>query len=65
MTARLADAMEVNDDDLRALGAARAQQVRDYFVQTGKIDLARLFLANVAAGATTQNKGPRVFLTLQ
>jgi hypothetical protein len=34
-------------------------------VQTGKIDLARLFLANVAAGATTQNKGPRVFLTLQ
>ena len=65
MTARLADAMEVNDNDLRALGAARAQQVRDYFVQTGKIDPARLFLANVAAGATTQNKGPRVFLTLQ
>ncbi|OHE78746.1 MAG: hypothetical protein A3G75_00625 [Verrucomicrobia bacterium RIFCSPLOWO2_12_FULL_64_8] len=37
MTGRLAETMEVTDDDLRALAAARAQRVRDYFLNEGKI----------------------------
>lgn len=64
MTGRLAETMEVTPDDLRALAAARAAQVRDYLVTTGGIASERLFLAQPAAG-TPENRGPRVFLTLQ
>ena len=65
MTGRLAEAVEVNDNDLRALAQSRAQQVRDYFINTGKIDPERLFLAKDKADSTQAGKGPRVFLTLQ
>jgi hypothetical protein len=65
MTGRLAETMAVDDNDLRALAAARAQQVRDYFINTGKIDPERLFLAKEKADPTKAGKGPRVFLTLQ
>ncbi|RXK53119.1 DUF748 domain-containing protein [Oleiharenicola lentus] len=64
MTARLVETMEVTDNDLRALAESRAQRVRDYFLTEGKIAGDRLFLS---AGSPTQaeNKGPRVFLSLQ
>jgi hypothetical protein len=65
MTGRLAETMEVTDDDLRALAQSRAQQVRDYFITTGKIDPERLFLAKEKADAAKAGKGPRVFLSLQ
>jgi Domain of Unknown Function (DUF748) len=65
MSGRLAETMEVGDNDLRALAAARAQQVRDYFINTGKIDPERLFLAKDKADTTKAGKGPRVFLNLQ
>lgn len=65
MTGRLAKTMEVNDNDLRALGQARAQQVRDYFINIGKIDPERLFLAKDSSDPAKAGKGPRVFLTLQ
>lgn len=70
MTARLAGTMTVDPNDLLALAAARANSVRDYFIQTGKIASERLFLARSqtpAPGATAPapNKGPRVFLTLE
>ena len=45
MTGRLAETMEVSDNDLRALAAARAQRVRDYLIDTGHISADRLFLA--------------------
>jgi hypothetical protein len=64
MTARLAATMEVTDNDLRALAAARAQRVRDYFLNEGKIAADRLFLASGNAAAK-ENKGARVFLSLQ
>ncbi len=64
MTGRLADAQVVNADDLRALAAARAERVRAYFLATGHIAADRLFLAQ-GAEAAKQNKGPRVFLSLQ
>jgi len=65
MTGRLAEAMVVTDDDLRALAQSRAQQVRDYFITTGKIDPERLFLAKGQAEPAKAGKGPRVFLNLQ
>ncbi len=65
MTGRLAETMEVGDNDLRSLAQARAQQVRDYFITTGKIDPERLFLAKDQSDPAKAGKGPRVFLTLQ
>jgi len=64
MTGRLAETMEVDDNDLRALAAARAQRVRDYFLNDGKIAADRLFLTQDQGGPKA-NKGPRVFLSLQ
>ncbi len=64
MTGRLAETMVVNDDDLRALAAARALRVRDELINVGHIAADRLFLSQ-GADATKQNKGPRVFLSLQ
>jgi hypothetical protein len=64
MTGRLAESMEVTDNDLRAEAAARAERVRDYFIDTGHISADRLFLAQ-STEAVKQNKGPRVFLSLQ
>jgi hypothetical protein len=63
MTGRLAETMEVTDNDLRALADARAQRVRDYFLAEGGIAADRLFLAQ--AKEPKENKGPRVFLSLQ
>jgi uncharacterized protein involved in outer membrane biogenesis len=64
MASRLAETMVVDDNDLRALAAARAQRVRDYFLNEGKIAADRLFLTQ-DKGAAKENKGPRVFLSLQ
>jgi hypothetical protein len=64
MAGRLAETMVVDDNDLRALAAARAQRVRDYFLNEGKIAADRLFLTQ-DKGAAKENKGPRVFLSLQ
>lgn len=67
MRGRLAEAITVDNNDLRALAQARAQQVRDYFVTTGKIAPDRFFLAKATAAgdAVKTGKGPRVFLELQ
>jgi hypothetical protein len=66
MSARLAETMEVNDNDLRALAMARAAQVRDTLLTTGKIAPERLFLAKLSTAAPAkQNQGPRVFFELQ
>ena len=65
MTGRLAETMEVGDNDLAALAASRAQQVRDYFINVGKIDPERLFLAKGQVDPSKAAKGPRVFLSLQ
>jgi hypothetical protein len=66
MSARLAETMEVNDNDLRTLAMARATHVRDYLLTTGKIASERLFLAKLSTAAPAkQNQGPRVFFELQ
>jgi hypothetical protein len=64
MAGRLAESMEVTDNDLRSLAEARAERVRDYFRNAGNIAAERLFLAQGGAAAK-ENRGPRVFLSLQ
>ncbi len=49
MEGRLAEVVEVPLDDLRALAATRAQVVRDYLINEGKISPERLFLTQSAA----------------
>jgi hypothetical protein len=45
---------------------ARAAQVRDTLLTTGKIAPERLFLAKLSTAAPAkQNQGPRVFFELQ
>jgi hypothetical protein len=41
--------IKVTDDDLNGLAEARAQKVRDYLEETGKIDPARIFLVKANA----------------
>lgn len=65
MKGRLAEAISVDENELRQLGQARAQRVRDYFITTGGISADRLFLAKEPSTAAGAGKGPRVFLTLQ
>ena len=65
MAGRLAETMEVGENDLRALAQSRAQQVRDYFINAGKIDPERLFLTKDKSDSAKPGRGPRVFLTLQ
>lgn len=67
MLGRLAEATVIEDHDLRALADARAQRVRAYLSDVGKIQPERLFLTkDNRAGETAQTgKGPRVSLQLQ
>ena len=64
MVGRLAQTMEVTENDLRALAETRAGHVRDYFLNVGKISAERIFLTHGTEAAKT-NKGPRVFLSPQ
>jgi hypothetical protein len=64
MRQRLAEAIPVEDNDLRALAQERARRVRDYFTTTGGIEADRIFLAKDSADHVKPGKGPRVFLSL-
>jgi hypothetical protein len=65
MRHRLADAVTVDENDLRALAQARAQAVRDYLANVGKVANDRLFLGQDKADPTKEAKGSRVYLALQ
>ena len=75
MEGRLAESVEISPDELRALAATRAQVVRDYLINEGKIAPERLFMTQASApvetvapaegAAPAVSKGPRVFLELQ
>jgi hypothetical protein len=65
MRQRLAETIGVDDNDLRALAHARAQQVRDHLMTQGGIAPDRIFLAADTAENARPGKGPRVFLSLQ
>jgi len=64
MAERLAEAIEVDENDLRSLAQARSQKVRDAII-AGGIEPERLFMATDRTVTATPREGSRVFLTLQ
>ncbi len=64
MSERLAEAIEVDDNDFRSLAQARSQKVRDALI-VGGIEPERLFMATDRTETATPREGSRVFLTLQ
>lgn len=63
MEGRLAEAVIVGENDLRALADARARRVRDHLIAEG-ISAERLFLAQ-SGNKEKPPTGPRVQLNLQ
>lgn len=59
MEARLAGLIEISDEELRGLANARAQAVRTWLLETGKVAPERVFLGPVTA------KGARADLNLE
>ena len=65
MRGRLLEETVVDGNDLRALAQARAESVRDYFANVGKIAPDRLFLAKDRVDGGKDAIGARVTLELQ
>jgi len=61
MEVLLLAAIPVTDGDFEALASERAKAVRAYILQTGKVEAARLFLAENQTGGVKAN-GSRVYL---
>ena len=61
MEALLLASIPVTDNDLEALASDRAKAVRAYILQTGKVEAARLFLAENQSGGVKTN-GSRAYL---
>lgn len=55
MEARLAARIEISGAELQALGEARAQVIRTWLLDTGKVPAERVFLAPVVAKGTSVN----------
>jgi hypothetical protein len=64
MELALLNSIQVGDDDFQTLASQRAKAVREYILQSGKVEAGRLFLTeSKAAGLKTD--GSRVYLQLQ
>jgi hypothetical protein len=61
MEVLLLASIPVTDGDFEALASDRAKAVRAYILQTGKVEAARLFLAENQTGGT-RSEGSRVYL---
>ncbi|MDD5141759.1 MAG: DUF748 domain-containing protein [Verrucomicrobiales bacterium] len=64
MEVLLLASIPVSDSDLEAIAAGRAKAVRAYILQTGKVEDARLFLAENQTGGV-RSDGSRVYLQFQ
>jgi hypothetical protein len=60
----LLNSISVADQDFQELATARAKAVREYLLQSGKVEAERLFLTEAKAGSM-KTEGPRVYLQLQ
>jgi hypothetical protein len=58
------ETIEISDADFALLAAARARQVKEFILQTGKVEANRLFLAENSSDDKTA-KGSRVYLHLR
>jgi len=64
MARPLLDAIEISADDFRLLASERAKRVREYVLQSGKVEAARLFVTETSA-ELPPNKGTRVQFSLK
>ena len=64
MEALLLATIPISDDDLQALATNRARSVRDYILQSGKVEDTRLFLTGTQTGGV-RSDGSRVYLQFQ
>jgi hypothetical protein len=62
--AALLNSLPVTDDDFQALAVQRAKTVREYLLQSGKVEPERLFLTENKTGSL-KTTGPRVYLQLK
>ncbi|HWC61687.1 MAG TPA: DUF748 domain-containing protein, partial [Verrucomicrobiae bacterium] len=60
----LLTSVSVSDQDFQELATDRAKAVREYLLQSGKVQAERLFLTEAKAGSM-KTEGPRVYLQLQ
>ncbi len=60
----LLNSISVTDQDFQGLATDRAKAVREYILQSGKVEAERLFLTEAKAGSM-KTEGPRVYLQLQ
>ena len=60
----LLNSISVSDDDFQRLSTQRAKAVREYLLQSGKVEAERLFLTEAKTGSL-KTEGPRVYLQLQ
>jgi len=58
------ETIRVTDDELKQLAGARARQVQQKILESGKIESSRVSLANAADGSST-NRTSRVYFHLQ
>ena len=56
--------IELSSSDYRVLAEARANAVKDYLLQSGKVEAERLFLAD-SCGSSASTNGSRVYLHLK
>jgi hypothetical protein len=64
MELALLNSISVTDDDFQGLASGRGKAVREYLLQSGKVEGERLFLTEAKAGSL-KTEGPRVYLQLQ
>jgi hypothetical protein len=60
----LLNSISIADQDFQGLAAERAKAVREYILQTGKVEGERLFLTEAKPGSL-KTEGARVYLQLQ
>lgn len=60
----LLNSVSISDQDFQGLAAERAKAVREYVLQSGKVEGERLFLTEAKAGSL-KTEGARVYLQLQ
>ncbi len=64
MEGQLLEMIEVTEGDFALLASERAKKVKDYILQTGKVEAERVFLAEKSE-STEGPKGSRVYLHLR
>ena len=64
MESQLVELIDVNETDFSAPATERANRMKEYFLQAGKVEAERVFLADPSARGK-ESKSSRVYLNLR